>query len=521
MKQITPERVQHLEYIFSPPGLPMVARQEGVAETASVLVRGGPGTGKTTLAMALAMSLAREQKGRVLYLGTEISPADPRQKAADFGIPVKRIAPVDEARGTEELLLDHLRPIPGVFPAAPEARMAASMERLWEVVTRPLAGKPIRAAVIDAFALLQTRSRPDMRAKVMDFITGLESRGISLILVEESPPPKEDYLSYLVDLVFEVGWGTDPDTGKRYRELSCLKSRYVEARPGPFEYGRDDGGEVTVWPPISMVPVGELGVEKSPALIAGGMGTALFVLRPGSQIDGGLGSGGAFNNVVWRLAWLRGVQAQHHAEWGPDRLGWTLAEGAGESSAILVLVGYAELVRRRRFAASFPEAIRRLGAEGVSSLFRDGCGSAEAADLDLNKDGTGRFGGHTPSAGHIANLVGLPLPLREGWVRWVDGRHVELAQFTTTQLKQAADPGPEAPLFYAALHALHLANERATNWLIEQFPSSQGVLARHLVIPALHRAGRIDEARAALAELGPELVARVGPLLDAPAEPTG
>jgi hypothetical protein len=55
--------IKHLDYVFSPPGLPLPAKGETDFGTTSILVRGGAGTGKTTFALALAHATAKAGGG--------------------------------------------------------------------------------------------------------------------------------------------------------------------------------------------------------------------------------------------------------------------------------------------------------------------------------------------------------------------------------------------------------------------------------------------------------------------------
>ncbi|MFS8067297.1 MAG: hypothetical protein ACMG6S_13075, partial [Byssovorax sp.] len=55
--------------------------------TTSILIRGGAGTGKTTLGAALGQAIARCENGVVLYLTTEFSQTELLYKAQLLGLP--------------------------------------------------------------------------------------------------------------------------------------------------------------------------------------------------------------------------------------------------------------------------------------------------------------------------------------------------------------------------------------------------------------------------------------------------
>jgi len=86
-RRLTELPVHHLEYVFSPPGLPLPVKGDTEIGTTSILVRGGAGTGKTTFALALAHAVAKANSGLVLYLTTEFSPVEITFKATLIGLP--------------------------------------------------------------------------------------------------------------------------------------------------------------------------------------------------------------------------------------------------------------------------------------------------------------------------------------------------------------------------------------------------------------------------------------------------
>ena len=72
-------------HVFAPLGLRLVEKSEGGQPTTSVLIRGAAGTGKTTLALAIAHAIAKASNGIVLYVATEASLADVVYKTAILG----------------------------------------------------------------------------------------------------------------------------------------------------------------------------------------------------------------------------------------------------------------------------------------------------------------------------------------------------------------------------------------------------------------------------------------------------
>ncbi|HND34439.1 MAG TPA: ATPase domain-containing protein, partial [Myxococcota bacterium] len=246
---LTTSRVRHLEYLFQPPGLPLVEKVPEKPHTTSILVRGRAGTGKSTLAVALALDLAAMQEGRVLYLSTEIAPVDIAFKLRQLRMPPELLSGWDNATADHTVLAQHLGVYEDLEIDRPEARMEKALEKAWELVQSPPPGAALRALVIDAFSLVGATPDPGLRGVLLNLLQQLENLGISTILVEEAPAPTADWTSFLADVVFELSWAEDPDTNKLFRRLGCMKSRFVPSNPGPHDYGMEEE-DLAVWPPL-------------------------------------------------------------------------------------------------------------------------------------------------------------------------------------------------------------------------------------------------------------------------------
>jgi len=261
-----------LEYVFVPPGLPLVAKTAASGPTTSILVRGGAGTGKTTLAVALAHAISRECEGVALYLTTEFVATEIAYKAATLDLPEDGVvvwdAAGDHAAGT--IFARHLLQ---TRAGADEQdlltirrRKHAALEAIWESVAptgKPSAEgpgeRPIRAIVIDAFGLPDEGDEdPELRNELLSLIQALEHVGISTILVEEAGELAQTWLSFVVDIVFEIELSTHAATGNLLlRQLRCPKSRYGQALPGPHDYGLDLSNRPAVWPDLVFANAGE------------------------------------------------------------------------------------------------------------------------------------------------------------------------------------------------------------------------------------------------------------------------
>ncbi|MEP7124145.1 MAG: ATPase domain-containing protein [Byssovorax sp.] len=253
-----------LEYVFVPPGLPLITKTVDAPATTSILIRGGAGAGKTTLAVALAHAIAREQKGVALYLTTEFVATELTYKAKTLKLPEGSVAswqsPKEHAVGT--LLAEHLlRTKAGADVKTVAGRKRAAIDAVWELLARDKdepsaemqAGPPVRAVVIDAFGLPEIENDDEaLRNELLGLVQTLELAGITTILIEEAGTRGEAWLPFVVDLVFELELWPDPDTGELSRRLKCPKNRYGRAIPGPHDYGMDNDSP-SVWPDLISV----------------------------------------------------------------------------------------------------------------------------------------------------------------------------------------------------------------------------------------------------------------------------
>jgi KaiC/GvpD/RAD55 family RecA-like ATPase len=254
-----------LEYVFVPPGLPLVTKSES-GPTTSILVRGGAGTGKTTLAVALAHAISKTRDGIALYLTTEFVATEIPYKAATLHLPENSAVPWDHTgehdAGTilaRHLLQTHAGENEQSLRTV-GARKRAAIAAVWESLTtggEPSAerakGRPVRAVVLDAFGLPEAESEdPGLRNELLTLVQSLEYLGITVILIEEASTPSQTWLSFVVDIVFETELSSGDDTGNLLlRRLKCPKSRYGQALPGPHDYGLDVSTGPSVWPDLA------------------------------------------------------------------------------------------------------------------------------------------------------------------------------------------------------------------------------------------------------------------------------
>lgn len=258
--------INQLEYLFSPPGLPLVAKAGSSSPpTTTILVRGEAGAGKTTLALALAHSIARDRKGALLVLNTETAPVEVDVKAASLQIQRKLVLawPSRSKARKGTILVQHIALAAAPEELDPEAESSARpgmLDVLWEMLRiysdEDPARTPLAAVMIDGMLLSERDDNTGpTRSDTAAFLQALETRGISTVIVEESAPKQTSWLPFVVDLVFELQFNLAEDTRKLVRQLVCRKSRYTPAFAGPHEYDLDEDSVLSVWPdPLDIDP---------------------------------------------------------------------------------------------------------------------------------------------------------------------------------------------------------------------------------------------------------------------------
>jgi KaiC/GvpD/RAD55 family RecA-like ATPase/tetratricopeptide (TPR) repeat protein len=394
---LTEVSVRNLEHLFTPPGLPLVSKSAGAPATTSILIRGGAGTGKTTLGAALGHAIARRENGVVLYLTTEFSQTELLYKARLLGLPESMVFRWKDraAAPPGAIVTEHLALSPaGEGPLTSLARKTESIDTLWDLL-HPESGPldvAVRAVVIDAFTLPDaTVEEKTLRSDLVAFVQALEGEGISTVIVEEATEERASWLPFVVDLVFEIAWVADPDSADLHRKLRCSKSRYAQVLAGPHDYGLDMGFP-GVWPDLLAVasaPAGRNLVVQRPA--------ALILPSPSStspephyvRFDRGgvalVEKGSSVSRFLKIIALTPGVilaevrcgplnivsgaslpvPVQVPDSEGAQSLGWALVQAVRAHGVNVVVVHDPEaLLRRQRFAIPLLhviEALRQLG----------------------------------------------------------------------------------------------------------------------------------------------------------------
>jgi KaiC/GvpD/RAD55 family RecA-like ATPase len=213
-------------------GFRLLRRVDGSAsESATVLIRGGPGAGKSVFAADAALRLAHALGGDVLYVCIEILPREVLAQRMGFdGFNPARVIDladpsVRKVAGAGPTLVAGMTEMD--FPAeggTPDlGRMIVDLVRL--SVER---GCDPRVVVVDSlsdgYELGSHVPRP-----VVDGVCKLAvEQGWVLILVEEALDDRASYWSFAVDTVLSL-----EVTREGRRELRVTKHRFAPCQPGP------------------------------------------------------------------------------------------------------------------------------------------------------------------------------------------------------------------------------------------------------------------------------------------------
>lgn len=235
-------------------GVSVLKRHPDYDESATLLVRGAPGSGKTIFGVQLAGSLARQLGCDVAYGCVELLPSE--LAAQHTGI---------KRPDVHERVV--MAPFPAQGPKGEECRIFAEMldigssgeevAKLGEAIERVLAaieraGGRARVLVIDSLSDGYNLGASAPRELADALCKMAAQRGMILILLEEIVESKPSAWSFAADSVIELGLKRDEDARAHpdpfARRLTVSKNRFSACEPGPHRFMIDAKQGISVLP---------------------------------------------------------------------------------------------------------------------------------------------------------------------------------------------------------------------------------------------------------------------------------
>ncbi|ASJ10736.1 ATPase [Thermococcus sp. P6] len=186
----------------------------GLIPGRAYLVKGAPGTGKTTLAMHFAMAgIANGEDVLYVTLEEPIDNLKPDMSRMGFRVNDIRLTIIDATPTSERYVL-----VNDFFES-----FASSMEKMTKAILEELQLRPYRRIILDPISMLKITSpeEKDYRRAFLGFVKSMSKRGITVLMTSELH--KTDIEEYLVSGVMEMR--AFDIQGTLYRGLRILKFR--------------------------------------------------------------------------------------------------------------------------------------------------------------------------------------------------------------------------------------------------------------------------------------------------------
>lgn len=235
-------------------GVPVIKRAQDLEASASILVRGPPGSGKTILGLQLAGSIARYLRADVAYGCVEILPSEIAAQHRSLGREAIREQVLTAPFSAASVTPDGCRIFAGILDIGSSgeetSRIDAAIVGLLEEVGR-CGGRP-RVVVIDSLSdgYRLGASAPRELADAMCKMAA--SRGAILILLEEIASSGPTVWSFAVDIAIQLSVGEGEPSpgapGTLERRLAVTKNRFGPSQIGVNHFAILSGEGVRVFP---------------------------------------------------------------------------------------------------------------------------------------------------------------------------------------------------------------------------------------------------------------------------------
>lgn len=224
----------------------------GLLHGQTAVVSGGPGTGKTVLALQFLAQAA----GTGLYIGFEEREADIRRNATGVGIDLSDVEVLDLSADGERFFENQEYT---VFPT----EEVEGEELLGEISAAINKADPDRL-VVDPLSELRALLPDDFRFRrnISSLVNEMKERGVTTLCTTQSTDGSDRDLQFLGDAVIEVEYVSN------HRSLAVTKFRGSDFANGPHTYRIHDGTGGRVYP--KLVP-GEFGRERQRGLLSSGV----------------------------------------------------------------------------------------------------------------------------------------------------------------------------------------------------------------------------------------------------------
>lgn len=221
----------------------------GKQDSATLVIRGGPGAGKSVLAQDLALRLAKALDGDALYACVEVLPSEIIAQRQGFeGFDPKRVVDLSEPKSRKVTegpsLVVGMRDIPIVEGSPDLGPPLLDLCRI--AVGRGFIPKVV---VVDSLSEGYGLGTNAQRS-VVDGVCKLAiEQGWALILIEESiAAPASSPWCFSVDTVLSLE--LNERSGLAQREVTVAKHRFAACEPGPHRL-RFESDRIRVIPPLS------------------------------------------------------------------------------------------------------------------------------------------------------------------------------------------------------------------------------------------------------------------------------